>query len=516
MRLVMRSFAAVMAAALLAACGGDSKPPTDPGDGGGGGDHSVATVQVTPANPSVAEGGTVTLSAVAKDVSGQTVAGTTFTWSTSAPGVATVDQATGLVTGVSAGTASITATGGGKAGSTTVTVTAVPVTTSTAIAYARGNEIRLVELDGSNDRVIWATPRPELNYTVSGLVWKPDGTEIAFSSDHEEAVSFFQRDIYAVRPDGSRLRKITNGPTHDELASYPQGTVTVTVTNFTGDGGPYIVYAQGAREPQSALIAPGASQTLTFPNVADLGEGVQPVVAILGAFRWFGGAVADVRAGATVDAGSLTITTNPIENFGVVGPGWRSDGAQIGYLESPACILEASPADPPPGASYNPILDPDLFAPCAYDWAPSSVGADQLLIHVMDFDADEGRISRITAGSNTAGTPFVTFPVYEQVTDLRWLHDGSGFLYAKRTDLFDESVNLFEYLFASGSARQITTFSGENVRAFSISPDGQSVVFERAPALDGPADVWVMQRDGSNARRLVQNGTSPAWNPSAR
>jgi hypothetical protein len=511
----MRYFRLLVGAVLgLAACSKDTKDPTNPG---GGGDGGVVTVDVTPANPSVPVGGTMTLSAVAKDASGQPVDGTTFSWSSAAPGVASVNEATGVVAGVAAGTATISATGGGKTGSTTVTVTSVAVTTSTAIAYVRGSEIRLVELDGSNDRVIWATPRPELHYTVSGLAWRPNGTEIAFSSNHEQAVSFNDRDIYAVRPDGSGLRKITNGPTHDRLASYPQGTVTVTVTNLSGDAGPYILYVLGAQEPQSALIAPGDSKTLTFPNVADFGDGVQPAVAIFGAFRWFGAAGADVRAGATADAGTLSITSSGgIENLGAVGPGWRSDGTKLAFLDSPACILEQVPADPPPGFSFDPLLDPNLFTPCAFDWAPAAVGVDQLLVALTDFDAGEGGIFRVAEGSTSKGQPLVTYPDYEQLTDLRWLPDGSGFLFAKRTDLFDESVNLFEHVIASGETRQVTTFAGENVRAFGISPDGQSVVFERAPALDGPADIGVMRRDGSDARLLVHDGTSPAWNPSPR
>ena len=509
MRRSMRFLAPpAIAAAVLAACGGD-KPVIDPVD------HTVASVEISPANPSVAVGGTTTLDAVARDAAGATVTGTTFRWSSAAPGVARVDETTGIVTGVAAGTAGISATGGGKTGSTTVTVSGGSVTTASAIAYARGGEIRLIDLDGGNDRGIWATPRPELGYTVSGIVWRPDGTELAFSSNHEEAVSFFQRDIYAVAPDGSGLRKLTNAPAHDRLASLPQGTVRVTVRNFTGDGGPFIIYVQGAREPQSALIAPGASQTLTFPNVADLGEIVQPVVAILGAVRWFdAAAAADVRPGVTVDGGTLTLgASSGIENFGVVGPGWRSDAAKVGYLESPACILEESPANPPPGSSYDPVLDPALFAPCAFDWAPAAVGVDQLLVALTDFDAGEGGIYRIAEGSSSKGQPLVTYPDYEQLTDLRWLPDGSGFLFAKRTDLFDESVNLFEYLFAAGASRQITSFTGEYIRAFGVSPDGQSVAFERAQAMDGPADVWVMRRDGSDARLLVRNGTSPAWNP---
>ena len=49
-----------------------------------------------------------------------------MTWGSSDPTVATVN-ATGLVTGVAAGTATITATSEGKSGTSTITVTKIPV-----------------------------------------------------------------------------------------------------------------------------------------------------------------------------------------------------------------------------------------------------------------------------------------------------------------------------------------------------------------------------------------------------
>src|ERR1051326_9075888 len=63
------------------------------------------------------------------------------------------------------------------------------------IAYVHGGaEIRLVEPDGTNDRRIWTLPRPELAATmgVTGVAWRPDGQEIAFSSGHEAAQSLYQ------------------------------------------------------------------------------------------------------------------------------------------------------------------------------------------------------------------------------------------------------------------------------------------------------------------------------------
>jgi uncharacterized protein YjdB len=83
----------------------------------------VASVTVSPATANVAVGSTVQLTAVARDAAGNTLSGRTVTWSTSNASFATVNGS-GLVTGVAAGAATITATSEGVAGSSVVTVTA--------------------------------------------------------------------------------------------------------------------------------------------------------------------------------------------------------------------------------------------------------------------------------------------------------------------------------------------------------------------------------------------------------
>ena len=85
----------------------------------------VTTVAVTPATASVVAGANVALSATVKDAQGTVIAGQTVTWATSSASVATVNS-NGLVTGVTAGTATITATSSGKSGTAAVTVTAQP------------------------------------------------------------------------------------------------------------------------------------------------------------------------------------------------------------------------------------------------------------------------------------------------------------------------------------------------------------------------------------------------------
>ena len=88
--------------------------------GSGGGTTKVNSVTVTPASASIQAGATFQLRATSKPSSS-----VTFAWSTTNQSVATVTQS-GLVTGVSAGTATIRATAGGKTGQSVITVSAQP------------------------------------------------------------------------------------------------------------------------------------------------------------------------------------------------------------------------------------------------------------------------------------------------------------------------------------------------------------------------------------------------------
>ena len=88
------------------------------------GQTAVAWVEVAPATATLASGGTVQLTATAKDANGQPLSGRTITWATSAPLVATV-SATGLVTGAAVGSATISATSEGKTGTAAVTVSSL-------------------------------------------------------------------------------------------------------------------------------------------------------------------------------------------------------------------------------------------------------------------------------------------------------------------------------------------------------------------------------------------------------
>jgi uncharacterized protein YjdB len=85
---------------------------------------AVAAIRVTPASANVPVGSTSQLSAATLDAAGNTLSGRAVTWSSADPTKATVSQ-TGLVTGIAAGTVSVTAQSEGVTGQAAITVTAV-------------------------------------------------------------------------------------------------------------------------------------------------------------------------------------------------------------------------------------------------------------------------------------------------------------------------------------------------------------------------------------------------------
>lgn len=73
-----------------------------------------------------------------------------------------------------------------------------------AIAYFALEGVRVVNADGSGDRVV--TPAQAWGGWACWLCWSPDGTQIAFSS-YDGGVS----DVYVVNADGSGRRRLTHG-----------------------------------------------------------------------------------------------------------------------------------------------------------------------------------------------------------------------------------------------------------------------------------------------------------------
>ncbi|QJR35667.1 Ig-like domain-containing protein [Gemmatimonas groenlandica] len=137
MKTLMR-FAAVMGVVLLAACGDGSSGVTTPPA------PVVSRVEVSAATTALTPSQTVQFSAVARTSSG-TIVSSAPVWTSTAPAIASV-SASGIVTGVAAGSATIRATVGSVSGTLDVTVTSGAGVLATIVVDAQDRTIPLGQL----------------------------------------------------------------------------------------------------------------------------------------------------------------------------------------------------------------------------------------------------------------------------------------------------------------------------------------------------------------------------------
>ena len=432
-------------------------------------------------------------------------------------------------------------------GHTTSTVEAKPPaspsseykgSTAGTIAYIRNEtEIRLVSVDGSNDRRLWTFPGIQKPMGLYDLAWKPDGKELAFSSGHEAVHSYYETDIYTIHPDGTGFKKITNPPDYKGLENYKKGTVSVRVSNMQytfrdaqSSAGIFFLYVVGAKEPQQITLPPGSSKTIVFDNVADFGPSkLQPIVAIYGRYRWIMPGT-DVVGGTNIAAPAFTITGDGIPYFGAYRPVWRSDGSQITYRDG-MCVVKTSSPNPPMGqVAFEPLFGkepPD--GACIWDLGPTAALSDKILYSENDSDEGSGFYLMNKGAKHDPGSRLVLYSNirYQIANDVKWLPDGSGFLYSfykHNLETGKAESNIFKYDFRSKKVTQITSLKDGFARCFTISPDGTRIVYERCRLAPGEdenlvyniqeledVDLWMIGIDGRGDKLLVKNGFGPAW-----
>ena len=140
----------------------------------------VNTIEVNAGAGSVIVGQTLALVATTKDAQGATLTGRTVTWSSAAASVASV-SASGVVTGVAAGSAMVTATSEGKSTTVSITVSPVPVSTvvvtvpSLTMVPNSSQQATAVARDASGNvivgrAVIWSSSNPTVGIVSSSGV----------------------------------------------------------------------------------------------------------------------------------------------------------------------------------------------------------------------------------------------------------------------------------------------------------------------------------------------------------
>lgn len=391
------------------------------------------------------------------------------------------------------------------------------------IAYVRDwEQIRLIQPDGTGDRELWTQPPSQSRYgDVHELAFRPDGKELAFSSSHEQAFSYYESDLYGIGLDGKGLHRLTNSPSLSELTRYPKCKVAVTITSSRSTDrlvSVVVVYVVGASKPESVMVPPNGVATVTLNDVAVIPGALQPVMAAFGGRRWPGPPLRLV-AGQT-NAASMMLTGRGFEMMGAYRPVWSRDGKQLAYRFGESASVWRVSGQGEPGAGIGTQLGGKPVAQVtAFDWGtPGQPGGNLLYAHgyVIDGEQDNSIYQTDDEGHNPIRVLHYD-DSNEHIQQIRWLPDGSGFVFLRMEPMtFGDGANLCRFDLATKRETQLTHFTHEAVRDFAISPDGRWIVYERGQEIYNPWDktrpaLWLIGTDGRGEHLLVESGEMPAW-----
>src|SRR5438094_367048 len=254
----------------------------------------VASVEVTPATPSVQAGQTVQLTATPKDANGAPLSGRTVTWSSSNTAVATVSNG-GLVSGVTPGTATITATSEGKSGTSSVTVTKVAVATvevtPPSASVQAGQTVQLT-----------ATPKDAGGTPLSGrtVTWSSSNTAVATVSNSGL--------VSGVTPGTATITATSEGKSGTSsitVTNVPVATVEVTPPSASVQAGQTV---QLTATPRDADGAPLSGRTVTWSS----SNTAVATVSNSGLVSAVTPGSATITAASEGKSGTSTITVTPV------------------------------------------------------------------------------------------------------------------------------------------------------------------------------------------------------------
>ena len=186
----------------------------------------VASVRLQPDQADIAVDATVQLSASALDGNGAAMPDRAIAWTTSNPGVASVNGS-GLVTGVAPGTATITAASEGKSSNATVTVSQVVARVDVSPTS--------VSLEAGQTRQLVATPRDPRGDVVTGraVVWTSDNPAVAtvnggFVTTSKTGVATITATVDGVK--GTAKVTVIPGAVATVTVTAPSNTLSVKAT----------------------------------------------------------------------------------------------------------------------------------------------------------------------------------------------------------------------------------------------------------------------------------------------
>lgn len=297
-------------------------------------------------------------------------------------------------------------------------------------------------------------------YGIYDFAVSPDGTRIVFSVDRDLQTS--ERDLYLINSDGSgRELLVSCDGSQCQAASWsPDGTriaferrnlIQGTVGRSPGPGR---IWLADVNTKESAPLFGDSQQIASLPRYAPVGDKL---------------AFYDANTGAVVIVDLAT--DQRVELPSVLGDSgtWSPDGNQLVYPE-----LEAFDV-----GRYDQLLRADLVT---------------------------NIITPVTPLSNTRDSSAVWSPLGDWIAFGRQQTGGSSGILGPQLWLIapDGSV-----------VRQLSNEPQISHGAFAWSPDGEWIIAQRYNLLDLNArpELWLFKADGSERRKLVEDGTQPAWLP---
>jgi Tol biopolymer transport system component len=488
---------ALLGAALsaLTACGGDT--PTGPGDPG---PRPVAAVQLSAPRQTLTVGETLQLVATPKSSQGDVLDGRPVTWASSATDVATV-SATGLVTALRPGAATLRATSEGVTGSIAVTIDDVPAASITLdIGGFRRGEGETFQLG--------ATLR-----SASGDVL--EGRAITWSSE----------DATVATVDANGLVTMVHEGRTRIVARYGSLTATANaqVTMFFAANLLFDMYdGMPLRQPR---LFGGDARTPT----------ASPYAIFEGIGNWDASAAADgsrIVFTCTSDGPSICSSDRYGDDLRVLTGGDRAyedqpalspDGTLIAYRRYPhggtpgfanpteIWVMNADGSNPrnltmDSRSQHHPTWSPSTFAGgMRLAFATETIRNGYLVSYIETMRADGSDRRELTPDA----TQFDVEP--------SWSPDGSRLAFTRSTESIGSDLMVVDVATGVVTPLLSTPLSGEQ-RGAAWSPDGQHVAFvsSHEPSNDGGfrAQIWTVRADGTRLSRRTDAGgdkANPAW-----
>src|SRR6185437_12418505 len=342
---------------------------------------------VAPASASIVISATQQFTATAKDTTGATMSGQSFTWKSSSPAVATVD-ASGKATAVAAGTTQITATDGSvTSAASTLTVTPPPPASISVAPAAPTIQVGAVQQ-------FTATAKDASGNTLTGLTftWASSATGVATIDASGKAT--------AVAAGSTQITAAAGGTTSaaDTLTVIPAGNVTGTAATGAPVAGAAVTLKDSAGVTRTSTS--GVDGTFSVSS-----GGLTPPF-LLSVTTGGGKTLYSVSADANV---TTTVNLDPLADLVIRAWYQAQNSTADAAFANPSALPPPTPAQVQLLSHVfvqtmalwlqNNGLDPSTFDPIATPFAANGSGLDKVLDETT-VDATAGTI-QVTDGTTT-------------------------------------------------------------------------------------------------------------------